>query len=215
MTTKTKKLDAADCEAFRAHIEEQERARFEREFGDTWKTVHATSWPCTLVVRRKYICADVGTSGRYMIDRETGDIWGIKGYGKVHRGYHYGTIKTPEHWPAAVCYTTGKEVPRSKLDQAGRKPPEPIQDSAEIPTERKTGQRVIATYGTDRYEVQEYMANGGARRVAIVDTLEDAQQVVAAPDMLEALRACERIMVPPSPQLTKARAAIARAEGRA
>ena len=42
---------------------------------------------------KKYIRVDVGNSGRYMIDME-GNIWGIKAYGVIHKGHHYGTLDT-------------------------------------------------------------------------------------------------------------------------
>jgi hypothetical protein len=41
----------------------------------------------------KYIKVDVGTSGKYMIDKE-GNIWGIKAYGQIHKGHYYGTLDT-------------------------------------------------------------------------------------------------------------------------
>jgi hypothetical protein len=37
-------------------------------------------------------------SGFLMIENATGDIWGIKGYGVVHRGHHYGTLDTAGDW---------------------------------------------------------------------------------------------------------------------
>ena len=37
-------------------------------------------------------------SGFLMIDNATGDIYGIKGYGKVHKGHHYGTLATADQW---------------------------------------------------------------------------------------------------------------------
>jgi len=37
---------------------------------------------------------DIGNSGRFMIEIETGNIFGIKGYGTVHRGHFYGTLET-------------------------------------------------------------------------------------------------------------------------
>ena len=42
---------------------------------------------------RKYTKVDVGRSGAYMIDSE-GNIFGIKGYGVIHRGHYYGTLDT-------------------------------------------------------------------------------------------------------------------------
>lgn len=46
---------------------------------------------------RKYTKVDVGTSGRYMVDGE-GNIFGIKGYGNIHRGHRYGTLDTVDDW---------------------------------------------------------------------------------------------------------------------
>lgn len=42
----------------------------------------------------KYIKIDVGTSGKYMIEKTTGNIYGIKAYGVIHRGHQYGTLDT-------------------------------------------------------------------------------------------------------------------------
>jgi hypothetical protein len=46
----------------------------------------------------KYTKVDVGTSGKVMIDNATGVIYGIKGYGKVHKGHVYGTLDTVDKW---------------------------------------------------------------------------------------------------------------------
>jgi hypothetical protein len=43
---------------------------------------------------KKYAKLDIGTSGRYMIDLETGEIFGIKAYGVIHRGHQFGTLDT-------------------------------------------------------------------------------------------------------------------------
>ena len=43
--------------------------------------------------KRRYINIDVGDSGRYMVERETGQVYGIKAYGVIHRGYRYGTVE--------------------------------------------------------------------------------------------------------------------------
>ena len=37
-------------------------------------------------------------SGFLMIENETGRIYGIKGYGKVHKGRCYGTLDTAGQW---------------------------------------------------------------------------------------------------------------------
>jgi hypothetical protein len=51
---------------------------------------------------RKYTKIDHGPernmSGFLMIDNETGDIYGIKGYGVVHKGRRYGTLATADQW---------------------------------------------------------------------------------------------------------------------
>jgi len=47
---------------------------------------------------RKFIRVDVGSSGKYMVEKSTGIIYGIKGYGVVHRGHSYGTLVTICEW---------------------------------------------------------------------------------------------------------------------
>ena len=42
---------------------------------------------------KKYTKVNVGSSGKYMIDKE-GNIYGIKGYGVIHKGHKYGTLDT-------------------------------------------------------------------------------------------------------------------------
>jgi hypothetical protein len=43
---------------------------------------------------KKYAKVDIGNSGRYMVEMETGNIFGIKAYGQIHRGHFYGTVET-------------------------------------------------------------------------------------------------------------------------
>lgn len=45
-------------------------------------------------VAKKYTRVDVGGSGAYMVVNETGEIFGIKAYGVIHRGHFYGTLDT-------------------------------------------------------------------------------------------------------------------------
>ena len=43
----------------------------------------------------KYTRIDVGSSGRFMVVNDTGEIYGIKAYGVIHRGHYFGTLDTP------------------------------------------------------------------------------------------------------------------------
>ncbi len=43
---------------------------------------------------QKYIKVDVGNSGKFMVEAATGNIFGIKGYGVIHRGHWFGTLDT-------------------------------------------------------------------------------------------------------------------------
>jgi len=43
----------------------------------------------------KYTKVDVGTSGRFMVVNATGEIYGIKAYGVIHRGHYFGTLDNP------------------------------------------------------------------------------------------------------------------------
>jgi L-lactate utilization protein LutB len=45
-------------------------------------------------VAKKYTRVDVGGSGAYMVVNETGEIFGIKAYGVIHKGHFYGTLDT-------------------------------------------------------------------------------------------------------------------------
>jgi len=49
---------------------------------------------CRVKMGRKYCNVDVGTSGKYMVELATSKIYGIKGYGVIHRGHYYGTLDT-------------------------------------------------------------------------------------------------------------------------
>jgi hypothetical protein len=53
-----------------------------------------------VIFGQKYIKVDVGRSGKFMIEKETGNIFGIKGYGVIHRGKRYGNLDNFEqfHW---------------------------------------------------------------------------------------------------------------------
>lgn len=45
-----------------------------------------------------YTKIDIGHSGKYMIENSTGEIYGIKGYGVIHRGHHFGNLDTIDQY---------------------------------------------------------------------------------------------------------------------
>jgi len=78
----------------------QQKARLADQYPNSpWM---AESETVQVVPGRKYTKIDVGPahnmSGRYMVDNVTGEIFGIKGYGVVHKGHRYGTLDTIEAW---------------------------------------------------------------------------------------------------------------------
>lgn len=66
-----------------------------------WERVRVVPGP-------KYTKIDRGTehnmSGMLMIENATGEIYGIKGYGKVHKGHHYGNLATTTQWDWSDYY---------------------------------------------------------------------------------------------------------------
>lgn len=56
---------------------------------------NARTW---IRIGNKYDKIDVGRSGKLMVVRETGEIFGIKAYGKINKGHAYGTLDTIEDW---------------------------------------------------------------------------------------------------------------------
>ena len=89
-------------EHFRALVEAQTKARYTAEWERDRKyydlAVHAGSWVCKVKIGRKYANVDVGKSGKYMVELSTGNIYGIKGYGVIHRGHSYGNLDTTHEY---------------------------------------------------------------------------------------------------------------------
>jgi hypothetical protein len=87
--------DSKKMDAFAALLHKQQVERLK---------IEAPSIPdpeeyCKVTVKRgkKYTKVDVGTSGKFMVDQE-GNIFGIKGYGVIHRGHKYGTLDTIDQY---------------------------------------------------------------------------------------------------------------------
>ena len=63
---------------------------------------------------KKYTKVNVGSSGRYMVENETGNIFGIKGYGVIHKGHFYGTVDTTAEYFWGGYYPERKSAPLPK-----------------------------------------------------------------------------------------------------
>ena len=79
-------------QAFGALVESEQRARMAAQKSpQNVIDIHAK---VTIKPGQKYTKVDVGTSGKYMVEMATGNIFGIKGYGQVHKGHWFGTVDT-------------------------------------------------------------------------------------------------------------------------
>ena len=88
-------------EAFAAKVEADQRRYYRKQYkteSEHYQGLEDAA--CTVRIKpgKKYIKVDVGTSGKYMVVNETGEIFGIKAYGVIHRGHSYGTLDTIEGW---------------------------------------------------------------------------------------------------------------------
>ena len=84
-----------NVEQFAQVVLEQTQARLKAAYPDSpqWE------WEVVQVKPGKvYTKVDIGPrgniSGKYMVENSTGEIFGIKGYGRVHKGHRYGTLAT-------------------------------------------------------------------------------------------------------------------------
>lgn len=78
--------------AFVDLLTRQQRARHEKEY------THPFTDDAHFHLGAKYARVDLGGSGRYMVDLATEEIFGIKGYGVIHRGHKFGTLDTIRDW---------------------------------------------------------------------------------------------------------------------
>ena len=91
--------------------------RVERQ---TIEKLHADDLACDANVRnarvtvkpgKKYAKVDIGSSGRYMVEVSTGNIFGIKAYGQIHKGHFYGTLDTIDDYFWGEYYPIKYEKP--------------------------------------------------------------------------------------------------------
>lgn len=89
----------AKIEAFRAMLETQQRAELLRGgMPASLLDAHGEIYRAQVVPGKKYTKVDFGRSGKYMIVNDTGEIFGIKAYGVIHRGHRFGTLDTINDW---------------------------------------------------------------------------------------------------------------------
>ncbi len=84
-------------EKFAALIEKHKREMYAREYPGTPQNSVDINSKAHVRPGRKYVKMDVGHSGCYMVDMD-GNIFGIKGYGTIHRGHRFGTLDTIDEW---------------------------------------------------------------------------------------------------------------------
>lgn len=92
---------------FQDMLEQHQEERFAKEnpnLGSSGSTKVKIKWG------DKYIKVDVGSGGKYMVERSTGDIYGIKGYGVIHRGKRYGNLDTigDYYWGGYTAFKRGE-----------------------------------------------------------------------------------------------------------
>ena len=88
---------AEKLEALRAMIEAQQIKRIT----DQGWSLDVHPHKVRIKMGRKYANVDVSGphwSGAYMVELATGEIFGIKAYGVIHRGHRYGNLDTISEW---------------------------------------------------------------------------------------------------------------------
>ena len=77
---------------FAERLEREQRERYAREYPKI--DLDHDMYRVKVHVGPKYTRVDFGNSGKYMVVNATGEIFGIKAYGVIHRGHFYGTLDT-------------------------------------------------------------------------------------------------------------------------
>ena len=102
--------------AFAALVEVQTIARLKEQ--DVACQSNLDNAKTRVIEGKKYTKVDIGSSGRYMVENATGNIFGIKGYGTIHKGHFYGTVDTTAEYFWGEYYpikTVGKPIPPGRL----------------------------------------------------------------------------------------------------
>lgn len=99
--------------SFAALLGQQQLERFTADYPELAKQSAHVDQHVTVKVRpgAKYTRVDVGTSGKYMVVNDTGEIFGIKAYGVIHRGHQYGTLDTISDWDWSGYTAIKRQMP--------------------------------------------------------------------------------------------------------
>jgi len=81
-------------EELKALIEKDKTDFYAKHYPDITGLLLEKSITVNIRPGQKYIKIDIGSSGKYMVEGLTGNIYGIKAYGVIHRGHQYGTLDT-------------------------------------------------------------------------------------------------------------------------
>src|ERR1039457_3882165 len=86
--------------AFAALVTEQQKSRWIRDgyTHDMDDSRPGCAWVARVRPGPNYTRVDVGGSGKYMVENATGQIFGVKAYGRSPRGHSYGTLDTMQDW---------------------------------------------------------------------------------------------------------------------
>ena len=89
-------LDQTKLNQYAKLLEEQQISRLHQT--DLACPTNLANSKVSIKAGKKYTNVDLGNSGKYMVVNDTGEIFGIKAYGVIHRGHAYGTLETTSEW---------------------------------------------------------------------------------------------------------------------
>ena len=95
--------------AFAAMLQAETEARMRA--GGSHESTIAVHAKTAVKEGKKYAKVDIGSSGRYMVEMSTGNIFGIKAYGQIHKGHFYGTVDTINDYCWGEYYPIHKTNP--------------------------------------------------------------------------------------------------------
>lgn len=95
----------ATIQEFANRLEAEQRARIAQYYpGIDLAGPDPHYYRAYVVPGRVYTKVNFDRSGKYMVENATGIIYGIKAYGKVHKGHTYGTLDTLDDYDWSDYY---------------------------------------------------------------------------------------------------------------